>query len=407
MQSTLLDCAFLIPQRHQRVVNLFHHLTLTEVLFIPLLALPLDLPLNPVDRLLETLLDLNGRFPLQLLEDEFAVRVTSPDSHGSINVLEGHVLLAFVGERNLGEFIHRHHFGRSKVDGYITIRESQPKNPLYTIINKCERTSLFPISPNFKLLLGSDGLPAKGSRGLLASTLPRPPRSINIVESGNANIQRKVTTVCQSHLLGVKLLQTVHVLGTGWPRVALHQTRILGILLLCLIVNACRGGVKEVLRLGPSRGLKHVHRNGRVVKTKDRLVRTDKSHPAHIGGEVVNLKTVLAGLDGHLELAKIVEDEFVTEFVGFHEFILFPIDDGDFVSVFFEAFGDVRADEAGSASNADFGAFAWGKREWFVFGHGVVLECCCLVLSRSVSSSTLFLFYGSFCSVAKAGLCIV
>mmetsp|Transcript_21836 Transcript_21836/g.34312 ORF Transcript_21836/g.34312 Transcript_21836/m.34312 type:complete len:364 (-) Transcript_21836:166-1257(-) len=363
MQSTLSDCAFLIPQRHQRVIHLFHNLTLTEVLFVPLLALPLNLPLNPIDRLLETLLDLNGGFPLQLLEDEFAVRVTSPNSHRSINVLEGHVLLALVRECNLGEFIHRHHFGRSKVDGHITIRESQSKNPLNTVINKCERTSLFPISPNFELLVGSDGLPAKGGWGFLASTLPRPPRSINIVESSNANIQRKVTTIRQRHLLSVKLLQTVHVLGTSWPRVALHQTRILGILLLRLIVNACRGGVKEILRLRPSRGLEHVHGNGRVVKTKDRLVRTDKSHTAHVGGEVVHLKRVLAGLDGHLKLTEVVEDEFIAKFVGFHEFVLLPIDDGDFVSVFFEAFGDVRADEAGSASDADFGAFAWGEGE--------------------------------------------
>ena len=87
-----------------------------------------------------------------------------------------------------------------------------------------------------------------------------------------------------------------------------------------------------------------------------------------------HLDATLACLDRHLELAKVVQDELVAKLVRFHEFVLLPIDDGDLVPVFFEAFGDVGADEARSAADADFGTIAWGENKCFVFGHrGIII----------------------------------
>ena len=43
--------------------------------------------------------------------------------------------------------------------------------------------------------------------------------------------------------------------------------------------------------------------------------------------------------------------------------------DRDVVSVLLEALGDVRADEAGAAADADFGALSGGQGEGFVVRH--------------------------------------
>mmetsp|Transcript_7440 Transcript_7440/g.13387 ORF Transcript_7440/g.13387 Transcript_7440/m.13387 type:complete len:206 (+) Transcript_7440:672-1289(+) len=191
------------------------------------------------------------------------------------------------------------------------------------------------------------------------------------MEASNTDVEGEVASIRQRHLLGVKLLQPIHVLGTGGPGITLNQAGIRGILLLRLVVHTGRGRVEKIASFAPPGRLEHIHGNGRVVKTKDALVRAYESHPTHVRGEVVNLQTILTCLDGHLELAQIVKDELIAKFFGFHEFILLPIDDGDLVSVLFEAFGDVGTDEAGSATDADFGAVAWGEGECFVVSHGV------------------------------------
>mmetsp|Transcript_14550 Transcript_14550/g.31623 ORF Transcript_14550/g.31623 Transcript_14550/m.31623 type:complete len:206 (-) Transcript_14550:4-621(-) len=202
------------------------------------------------------------------------------------------------------------------------------------------------------------------------------------MEASNTNVEGEVTAVRQRHLLGVKLLKPIHVLGTGRPSITLDQAGIVGILLLRFVVNTCGGSVEEIAAFATTCRLKHIHGNGRIIETQDTLVRANKSHATHVSGEVVHLKTVLTRLNSHLKFAQVGQDELIAKFVGFHEFILFPINDGDLVSVFFEAFGDVRADEAGSTANADFGAIAWGEGECFVVSHGesVCCWCCCCSL---------------------------
>mmetsp|Transcript_660 Transcript_660/g.1526 ORF Transcript_660/g.1526 Transcript_660/m.1526 type:complete len:214 (+) Transcript_660:707-1348(+) len=197
------------------------------------------------------------------------------------------------------------------------------------------------------------------------------------MEASNTNIERKVSSVCQGHFLRIQLLQPVHILRTGRPGITLDQSGVLGILLLRFIVDTRRRRVEEVLALTTPCRLEHIHRNGRVVEAQDTFVRADEAHASHISCQVVHLETILACLHCHLELTQIVQDKLITEFVLLHEFILLPVNDGDFVSSFFEALGDVRADEACSASYADFSAIAGWECPCFVFGH-VELFCCCL-----------------------------
>mmetsp|Transcript_20888 Transcript_20888/g.31406 ORF Transcript_20888/g.31406 Transcript_20888/m.31406 type:complete len:205 (-) Transcript_20888:335-949(-) len=204
-------------------------------------------------------------------------------------MLDGHILLPFIGERHLGKLIHIHHFSRTKINGYLTIRKGQSEDTLHTVINVGKGTSLLPISPHLNLFRGSNGLPAKGSRGLFTSPRPCSPWSINIMESSNTNIEGEIPSIRQGHFLRIQLFQPIHILRTSRPRITLNESRVLWILLLGLIVHTRRTGIEEVLCTATSCRLEHIHTNGGIIETQHGFVGADKSHAAHVSSEIVHL----------------------------------------------------------------------------------------------------------------------
>mmetsp|Transcript_28813 Transcript_28813/g.41190 ORF Transcript_28813/g.41190 Transcript_28813/m.41190 type:complete len:205 (-) Transcript_28813:320-934(-) len=204
-------------------------------------------------------------------------------------MLNGHILLPFIGKCHFGKLIHIHHFSRTKINGYITIRKCQSEYTLDTVINVGEGPSLLPISPHLNLFRGSNRLPAKGSGGLFTPPRPCAPWSINIMESSNANVEGEITSVGQGHFLRVQLFQPVHVLRTCWPRITFNETWVFWIFLLGLIVDTCRTGVEEITRPATSSRLEHVHTNRGIIETQHRFVGADESHAPHVSGEIVHL----------------------------------------------------------------------------------------------------------------------
>ena len=99
--------------------------------------------------------------------------------------------------------------------------------------------------------------------------------------------------------------------------------------LLLLVVNTRGGSVEEVRRVGTAGGLEHVHADGGVVEAEDGLVGADEAHTAHVGGEVVHLRAAGGSPDGHIELAQIIVDKDVAEFVVLHELVGLPVCAGD------------------------------------------------------------------------------
>mmetsp|Transcript_20388 Transcript_20388/g.30042 ORF Transcript_20388/g.30042 Transcript_20388/m.30042 type:complete len:345 (-) Transcript_20388:295-1329(-) len=319
------------------------------------LLLNRNLPLDPEVSILQSLLDLDKRLPSKLLHDQIVIGCSSSDTHRSINVLDGQVLL-LEGHGNLSKLNHVHHTGSSKIDRNLALREHKSKNSLYAIINIGERTSLLSISPHLEVFSGSKGLTAERSRSLLAATFPGTTGSVDIMESSNADLHGEITSVSKGHFLGVKLLQSVHILGTGRPGIGLDEARVLGILLFRLVVNTGRRSIEEIGSTCTTGGLKHVHGNSRVVEGEDGFVGADEAHASHISSEVVDVLASYAALDGNVEPTEIFVDEDVAEFIVGHEFVGFPVDNGNVITVLFETLGDVGAYEPCTATDAYLGS---------------------------------------------------
>ena len=357
----------LLAKLHEGVINLLYDLTLGVIAVgLTFLGFPVDFPLDPEVGLAEAVGDLDGGFPSQLFLDEDIVGVATADAHRAVDVLDGKVL-ALEGYGNVSELVHAYHLGRSKVDGNVAVGEGKPEYALDAVVDESEGPGLEAVAPHPELLLRRDGLATEGGWSFLAAALPGPAGPVDVVKAGDADLEGEIPAVGQGHLLGVQLLEPVHVLGPGRPGVRLDKAGVGGVLLLGLIVDAGRRGVEKTGGAPSPGSLEHVHGDGRVVKAQHGLVRADESHSAHIGGQVVHLVAAGAGPCGHVQLAQVIVDEDVAELIVLHELVLLPIHHRHVVSVLLEALGDVRADEAGSPTDAYLGAVSGGEGKGCVF----------------------------------------
>ena len=347
-------------QLHEGVIHLLYNLRMAVGRGVSTLLL--NLLLDPKVCLAQTVLDFDGGFPAEFFHDELVVGVAPANSHRPVDVLDGE-LLVLEGQRNLGELDHVDHFGATKIEGDATVGEHEPQDPLDAVVDEGEAPRLLAVAPHLKVLRGRDGLAAEGGGSLLAAALPSPARSVDVVEARDADVHGEVPAVRERHLLGVKLLEAVHVLGAGRPRVGFDQTRIVGIFLLGFVVHASAGGVEEVLHFVAAGGLEHVHGDGRVVEGQDRLVGDNESHPTHVGGQVVHLGAALTSLAGDLELAQIVVNELVAELVVLHELVGLPVNDDHMPAGLLQPFRDVRSDEAGAPADAHLAPVALRQRK--------------------------------------------
>mmetsp|Transcript_21570 Transcript_21570/g.45014 ORF Transcript_21570/g.45014 Transcript_21570/m.45014 type:complete len:386 (-) Transcript_21570:131-1288(-) len=351
----------ILSELHEGIVNLLDDfrsgISFTTATFV------CNLFLDPEVGLLETISDFDGGFPTKLFHNELVVGVASTHTHGSVNVLDGQ-LLVFEGQGNVGEFNHIDHFGGSKVDGDGAVGKGEAQDTFDAIIDESEGTSLLAISPHFKVFGGSNGLSAESGRGLFASSLPGSTGSVNVVEASNADVQVEVTSVGQCHLFGVQLFQSVHILRSGRPGVGFDQTGVFGIFLLGFVVDAGTGGVEEVLDAVTSGTFQHVHGDGGVVEGQDRFVGDNETHTAHIGGQVVHLGAAFAGITGNFQFTQISEDEFITEFFILHELVLLPVDHNHVVSGSLHTTGNVASNETSATADANLLSLA-GRQSKF------------------------------------------
>ena len=315
-----------LAQLHQTVVHLLHNLGMgVSGGVLSSLGVVFDLFLDPEVGLFESILDLDGGLPSQLFHDQLVVGVAATHTHGSVNVLDGEFLV-LEREGNLGKLNHVHHFGGAQVDGDVAVGEGETQDTFDAVIDKGEGASLLAITPHFKVLGTGDGLAAESGGSLFTAALPGSTRSVNVVETGDANVHVKVTSVGESHFFGVQLFQAVHVLGAGRPGIGFNETGVGRVFLLGFVVDTGRRGVEKVLDAVTTGGFEHVHGDGGVVKGEDGLVGDDESHATHISSQVVDLRTSFTGFAGDFQLAQVIVDELVAELVVLHEFVRLPVD---------------------------------------------------------------------------------
>mmetsp|Transcript_4967 Transcript_4967/g.13862 ORF Transcript_4967/g.13862 Transcript_4967/m.13862 type:complete len:295 (-) Transcript_4967:284-1168(-) len=288
---------FLFTQLHEGIINLLDNFRFG--IGSSITTFGFNLFLDPKVGLAQSITNLDGRFPSQFLQNQLVIGITSTNSHGTINMLNGEFLVLKT-HGNLSKFNHIHHFGSTQVNGNITITKHETQDTLDTIINVGKGSSLLAITPHFKLGSGCQGLATKGCGSLFSSTLPGTTRTIDVVKSSNTNLHVKITSIGQGHFFRIQLFQSIHVLRTGWPSIRFNQTRIGGIFLLGFIIDTGRTGIKKVFDFIATSTLQHVHTNGSIVKGQDRFITHNKSHATHVRGQVVHVITTLTGLAGNL-----------------------------------------------------------------------------------------------------------
>ena len=171
--GSLNSSGLVLTQLHEGIIDLLHNFG-SRVLagFTTFVG---NLLLDPEVCFAQTILDFDGGFPSQLFHDQLIVGVSSTDSHGSINVLNGQFLI-FKGQGNIGEFNHVDHFSGSQVDGDSAVAKGQSQDSFDAVINEGKGASLLAIAPHFKVLGRGNGLTTEGSRSLFASSLKKKER---------------------------------------------------------------------------------------------------------------------------------------------------------------------------------------------------------------------------------------
>mmetsp|Transcript_12535 Transcript_12535/g.18413 ORF Transcript_12535/g.18413 Transcript_12535/m.18413 type:complete len:207 (+) Transcript_12535:51-671(+) len=197
------SCRFVISQLHKRIINLLYNLRNTERSnILSRQFLLFNLFLDPEVGLLQTFLNSNLGFPSELFHDKLVIGVATTDTHWSINVLNGQLLI-FERESDISEFNHIDHLCRPKIDWNVTIGKHETKDTFYTIINESERTGLLSITPHLKVFSGGDCFAAESSRGLFSSSLPSTAWSVDVVEASSTNLDVEITTIRKGHFFGV------------------------------------------------------------------------------------------------------------------------------------------------------------------------------------------------------------
>ena len=146
---------------------------------------------------------------------------------------------------------------------------------------------------------------------LLAPALPRAQRAEDVVEADDTGREVVILAVVAAEELGDELLPPIAVLGLGRKGVLLAQGRHLGVRLEVLRIDARGRGVQVALDpVAPGR-LDRVQVDQRVRVQDLGVMGRDVAHPAHVGGERVDLINARRRLHAGLDRAQVADDELV------------------------------------------------------------------------------------------------
>mmetsp|Transcript_8562 Transcript_8562/g.21288 ORF Transcript_8562/g.21288 Transcript_8562/m.21288 type:complete len:419 (+) Transcript_8562:572-1828(+) len=325
----------------------------------------IDLALDPEVGGLEAVgqSDLGG--PSEHLAAQVVVGVAAADALGPRNVVDLE-LLVLEGHDELRHVVHGDHLLGADVEGLGEVGEHELDDAVDGVVDVAERACLLAVAPHLELRLRGDALAAEGGGGLLAAALPGAEGPVDVVEAADAGLHAEVLAVVDGELLRGELLEAVGVLGLCRPGVGLLEARVVGLELGALGVDAGGGGVVEALDGLAAGGLDHVEGDHGVVVEDDGVVGLDEAHAAHVGGEVVDVLDVLAGLHAVGHLAEVHEEELVAELLALEVLVLLPVRGDDVEAVGHELFGEVGRDETTGAGDENAGLFGHvevGKEE--------------------------------------------
>mmetsp|Transcript_46583 Transcript_46583/g.93993 ORF Transcript_46583/g.93993 Transcript_46583/m.93993 type:complete len:397 (-) Transcript_46583:35-1225(-) len=341
----------------KRLGGLDHHLGVAVLGNVhPACFFRVGLALDPEVRFLEPRPDRNRGLPPNLLLDHGVVRVAPAHAHGARDVLDGQVRFRRLKRLSNGrKLVHGHHLFRAQVQGHLAVTVHDAQRALHAVVHKHEAPRLLPVAPHLKVVRAADGLAAKRGGRFLPPALPGPLGPVHVVVARHARHDGEVLGVRERHFFRVELLKPVRVLRLGRPRHRLFQAHAFWVQLEVLVVHARRRRVKVARHPVHAGSLEHVEAEHGVVEEQHALVGLNETHPAHVRRQVKHLVAAFGGVDAALDAPQVELLELVAEVLGLHEFVVLPVRADHIPPFAAHTLGQMRPDEAGTASDADFG----------------------------------------------------
>src|SRR6266568_1514438 len=269
---------------------------------------------DPGVGIFESLLERHLGLPFEHLAQAGVVRVPPPHSLGSLDMplddLDSrqpshHVDHVVDADQAIG----------SEVQRIWIIRAHELVHTGDAIVDEAEGPRLVAIAPDLDLRVPGElrvrYLPTNGRRRLLAPTLPRSLRPIDVVEADDTGLDGVVVAVVVTKALRHELLPPVSVFGLGGVGVLFLEGDDVGVRLPKDRIDASRGGIKVPLDPLLSRGFERVDVDERVVVKDPAVVGGDEAHAAHVRSEGVDLLDSLGCLEAVLPANEVEQEELI------------------------------------------------------------------------------------------------
>src|SRR5688572_29861233 len=155
-----------------------------------------ELIIDPGVRALHAVAQARAGLPVEVAADERVVAIAAVDAPGGVELVA--TLKPNAGDLfdHVDQAVDRHQLVGSEVDGLLDRAVQDAVDAMKAIVDIHEAAGLLAVAPDLNFViageLGLDHLAADGGRRLLAATLPRAVRTVDVMETGHPRHQTKI-----------------------------------------------------------------------------------------------------------------------------------------------------------------------------------------------------------------------
>src|SRR6266436_436912 len=225
---------------------------------------------------------------------------------------------------DVDQFVDRDHAVLSQIDRIAMIALHQPVNTFDTIVDVAIRSGLSTVSPDFNVvtIIGQRNLATNCRRRFFAAAVIRPQRTKDVMKPHHPRVQSKIFGVVTADAFHIELLPTIAVFRVGRICVLFLQRSDIRVLLFETGIDARARSIEVTLDSILSSGFDRMQIHERAIAHDLGLVTLDKSDPAHVRSQAIDMVNAARGLQAAFPLRQIEE----LEFLGRSAFVLWLFD---------------------------------------------------------------------------------